>query len=150
MVLLHWSGLIRIAFEEQFQKPSGRIWIILWSQLKVLPAYPLLLGQLRWDYNSLNSEASCAVHTTLTSPASVSSPHLDFLFFTIINLNWARPFSPFPWFLHVVRHGAAEDEVQPAEAGASGPGPLAAVLAGSDLRRLHLLSGGLPQDRAAP
>lgn len=49
----------------------------------------------------------------------------------------------------VVSHGAAEDEVQPAEAGASGPGPLAALLAGSNVWGLHLLSGGLSQDRAA-
>lgn len=47
-------------------------------------------------------------------------------------------------------HGAVEDEVHPAAAGASGPGPVAAVLAGSVLRDLHLLFGGLPQDRAAP
>ncbi len=50
----------------------------------------------------------------------------------------------------VVSHGAAEDEVHPAAAGAPGSGPVAAVLAGSDVRDLHLLPGGLPQDRAAP
>lgn len=43
-----------------------------------------------------------------------------------------------------VNHGAAEVEVHPAEAGASGPGPVAAVMARSDMRVLHLLSGGLP------
>lgn len=42
-----------------------------------------------------------------------------------------------------VSHGALEDEVHPAKAGASGPGPVAAVLAGSDVWGLCLLSGGL-------
>lgn len=41
-------------------------------------------------------------------------------------------------------HGAAEDEVHPAAAGASGPGPVADVLDGSDMRDFRLLSGGLP------
>lgn len=49
-----------------------------------------------------------------------------------------------------VSHGAVEDEVHPAAESASGPGPVAAVLAGSDVWDLHLLSGCLPQDRAAP
>lgn len=44
----------------------------------------------------------------------------------------------------VVSHGAVEDKFHPAAAGASGPGPVAAVLAGSDVWDLHLLSGGLP------
>ena len=49
----------------------------------------------------------------------------------------------------VVSHDAVEDEVQPAETGAAGPGPVADVLAGSDVWGLRLLSGGLPQDRAS-
>lgn len=47
-------------------------------------------------------------------------------------------------------HGAFEDEVPPAAAGASGPGSMAAVLAGSHVWDLRLLSGSLPKDRAAP
>lgn len=50
----------------------------------------------------------------------------------------------------VVSHGVAEDEVHPGEAGASGPGPVAVVLARSDVWILHLLSGCLPKDRDAP
>lgn len=44
----------------------------------------------------------------------------------------------------VVSHGAAEDKVHPAAEGASGPGPVAAVLDGSDVGGHHLFSGGLP------
>lgn len=43
-----------------------------------------------------------------------------------------------------VSHGAAEDEVHPAEEGASGPGAVAAVLAGSHVWNLRLLSGCIP------
>lgn len=50
----------------------------------------------------------------------------------------------------LTNHGAAEDEVHPAAAGASGPGAVAAVLAGRLVRDVHLLSGYLPKDRTDP
>lgn len=50
----------------------------------------------------------------------------------------------------VTNHGAAEAKVHPAAAGASGPGAVAAVLAGRPLRDVHLLSGCLPKDRTDP
>lgn len=50
----------------------------------------------------------------------------------------------------VRRHGAVEDEVHPAAAGASGTRAVAAVLAGRHVWDLRLLSGSLPQDRVAP
>lgn len=47
-------------------------------------------------------------------------------------------------------YGAVEDEVHPATESASGPGPMAAVLAGGHVWDLHILSWSLPQDRVAP
>lgn len=50
----------------------------------------------------------------------------------------------------IANHGAVEAKVHPAAAGASGPGAVAAVLAGRRVRDVHLLSGCLPKDRTDP
>lgn len=55
-----------------------------------------------------------------------------------------------PFWGVLTSHGAAEDEVHPAAAGASGPGTVAAVLAGRLVRGVRLLSGCLPKDRTDP
>lgn len=55
-----------------------------------------------------------------------------------------------PFWGVLTNHGAAEDKVHPAAAGAPGPGVVAAVLAGCLVRDVHLLSGCLPKDRTDP
>lgn len=136
--------------------------------LKDLPAYPLHLEQLRWAQPANNSPTdknkACInnwplhfLQSTLKSflVSSVGFCLIAFGLFAVNRvhfLTWMVDMFPsclLSLCYLVVSHGAAEDEVQPAEAGAFGPGPLAAVLAGGDVRGLHILSWGLPQNRAA-
>lgn len=164
IVLLHWFGLYR------FGTNSAPKWKLLDYPLRSTVSFTIwgiyLLIPSTW--NNLDELNLLITHQTRRARPALTTEFIQhwihpFFFTSAGSLHAAGLLcfdSPFLirvyWTLSsflfrlcvdrcmVVSHGAVEDEFHPAAAGASGPGAVAAVLAGSHVWDLHLLSGGLP------